>query len=76
MGSFISSTGEEQLEMLHSLGYESFAELFGHVPEQVKLKKELNLPKGLSELETAEKIGGMAAKNTVFFPYLPGSRGI
>lgn len=66
MGSFISSTGEEQLEMLHSLGYESFAELFGHVPEQVKLKKELNLPKGLSELETAEKIGGMAAKNTVF----------
>lgn len=66
MGGFISSTGEEQLEMLHSLGYESFAELFGHVPEQVKLKKKLNLPEGLSEMEAAGKIKELAAKNIVF----------
>ncbi|MDY3917819.1 MAG: aminomethyl-transferring glycine dehydrogenase subunit GcvPA [Candidatus Limivivens sp.] len=66
MGTYVSSTREEQLAMLKTLGYESYDELFAHIPDQVKIKEGLNLPEGLSEMEAQARMEELAAKNTVF----------
>lgn len=63
MGSYIPNTKEEQLEMLHEIGMNSFDDLYTDVPEKMRLKRELNLPSGLSEMEVAEKMEQMAGKN-------------
>lgn len=66
MGSYIPSTVLQQEEMLREAGFSSLADLYRDVPEDLKLKGELNLPKGLSELETAKMMRHIAAKNKVY----------
>ena len=65
MGSYIVNTKEEQLSMLHDIGKESLDELFADVPAEVRIGA-LDLPRGLSEMETAERMKDIAAKNRVF----------
>ena len=62
MGSFLPNTEQEQLSMLKEIGFDSFEQLFSHIPEQVKLK-ELNLPEGLSEMQALDKMEELAEKN-------------
>lgn len=66
MGNFISTTREQQLQMLKESGYDSFDDLFANVPDEVLLKDGLNIPEGCSEMEAGWKMEGMAAKNRVF----------
>ena len=66
MGSYIPSTREERLDMLHSIGMHSFDELYADIPESLRLKDELSLPVGLSEMEVARKIEEISEKNTRF----------
>ena len=66
MGCYIPGTEQEQLEMLKSIGFDSFDGLFSHIPQQVRLEGGLNLPGGLSELEVIRKMADAAEKNTVF----------
>lgn len=66
MGDFLSTTGEQQREMLREIGYESFEALFDHIPGQVMLKDGLNIPEGCSELEVRAKLEAMAEKNKIF----------
>ena len=66
MGSYIPSTREERLDMLHSIGMQSFDELYADIPESLRLKDGLFLPVGLSEMEVARKIEEISAKNTRF----------
>ncbi len=66
MGCYIPGTEQEQLEMLKSIGFDSFDGLFSHIPQQVRLEGGLNLPRGLSELEVIRKMADAAEKNTVF----------
>ena len=66
MGCYIPGTEQEQLEMLKSIGFDSFDGLFSHIPQQVRLEGGLNLPEGLSELEVIRKMADAAEKNTVF----------
>ena len=66
MGCYIPGTEQEQLEMLKSIGFDSFDGLFSHIPQQVRLESGLNLPEGLSELEVIRKMADSAEKNTVF----------
>ena len=66
MGTFIPNTKEEQLKMLNEIGYKDFDDLFKVIPDAAKVKGELNLPDGLSEIEVARKVEGLAAKNTIF----------
>lgn len=66
MGCYIPGTEQEQLEMLKSIGFDSFDDLFSHIPQQVRIKGGLNLPEGLSELEVIRKMADLADKNTVF----------
>ena len=66
MGKYIPNTSTEQKEMLKEIGFASFDELFSHVPKEVKLSAELNIPSGKSELEVRKIMTGMAKKNHVF----------
>lgn len=66
MGNFISTTGDQQRQMLQEAGYDSFDALFGNVPDEVLLKDGLNIPEGCSEMEVGRKLESMAAKNQVF----------
>jgi glycine dehydrogenase subunit 1 len=73
MGTYIPTTVQEQKEMLSAIGCEALDDLFGCIPENVKLKGELNLPKGMSELEVRRKIEGIAEKNTIFSSIFRGA---
>lgn len=64
MGSYIPSTREERLSMLKDIGMQSFDELYADIPEGLRLKDGLDLPSGLSELETSLVMKEMAGKNT------------
>ena len=66
MGRFVVSTPEEQQEMLKSIGFQSFEELFADVPEAVRVKDGLKLPEGLSEMEAFDYLSSLAGKNQVF----------
>ena len=55
MGSYVPNTKKDQLEMLNSIGLSSIDELYTSIPEDVLLKRELKIPKGLSELEVRNK---------------------
>ena len=50
MGSYVPSTLKEQKEMLESIGLSSIDELFAHIPDELKLKGELNIPSGKPEI--------------------------
>lgn len=66
MGSYVPSTLQERQEMLESIGLSSIDQLFSHIPDELKLKGELNLPSGISELEVSSAMKKIAAKNVVF----------
>lgn len=66
MGSYVANTKQAQQDMLKEIGFQSFDDLFSHLPSQVKLNGELNLPSGLSELEIRQKMEEIAEKNVVF----------
>lgn len=66
MGTYVPNTRNEQLEMLQAIGLTSMEELFGAIPEDVKLKRPYHIPDGLSELEVRRRMNGMAGRNQVF----------
>ena len=51
MASYISNTKEQQQAMLSDIGKNSIQELFAGIPEKARLKKKLDLPPALSEME-------------------------
>ena len=57
------NTEENRKEMLKAIGVERFEDLIPCIPEQVKLKKPLNLPKKLSELEIVAELRKIAGEN-------------
>lgn len=72
MGTYIPNTRDEQLDMLKSMGYEDFDDLFIDVPKEV-YNKDLNIPYGVSELEAKNVMEKMAYKNKVFNSIFRGS---
>lgn len=61
--SYIPTTEEQQKKMLADIGAESIDELFADIPESVKLKGSLDLPKAMSEMEMSGHMHTMACKN-------------
>ena len=49
MGTYVPDTKQEQQEMLREIGFNSFDEMFSHIPEEVKLKDGLDLMPGISQ---------------------------
>ena len=66
MGKYIPNTDEEQKEMLSEIGFSSFEDLFAQIPDEVRLKRDLDLPEGKSELEVQRMMKSLADKNRIF----------
>ena len=66
MGTYVPNTKEEQLSMLKAIGLNSMDELFEAIPKEVKLGVDLDIPKGMSEMEVSGKIRKIAGKNKVY----------
>lgn len=66
MGSYVPSTSKERQEMLESIGHSSIDELFAHIPDELKLNRELNLPSGKSEMEVSRLMNQIASHSVVF----------
>lgn len=56
-------------EMLKSIGFNSFEDLFADIPEEIKLKRELDLPAGLSEIEVRRDLLNKAKRNITVEEY-------
>src|SRR5258706_5817534 len=61
--SYITNTPEDQQAMLETLGLSSLEALLAPVPENVRLRRPLNLPPALSEPDLKRLLSNMAAKN-------------
>ena len=61
---YIPNSAEECDEMLREMGRKSVADLFRGIPDQLKLKRPLDLPPALSETETIDFFRKMAERNT------------
>lgn len=72
MGSYIPATLQERQAMLESIGMTSVDDLYAVVPEQVRLK-ELNLPKGMTEMEVSQAVSALAGRNTRFSSIFRGA---
>ena len=73
MGSYVPSTQAERLEMLKAIGLNDYKDLYRDVPAEMYLDTPLNIPNGMSELEVANAVSAMAAKNKVFSTILRGA---
>lgn len=74
MASFIPSTAQERMEMLHAVGLEDYRDLYRDVPAEMYLEDgALNIPSGLSELEVSRAVSAIAGKNRVFSTVLRGA---
>lgn len=73
MGNYLPSTQREREEMLKAIGLQTMNDLYHDVPESVLLKKPLNIPKGLSEMEVRGKMRNLASENKRFDVILRGA---
>lgn len=63
MHPYIANTPEDIQEMLKAIGLESVDQLFEDIPKDIKLSRELDLPKSKSELEVGSYLKKLADKN-------------
>ena len=63
MSVYTSLTEEDRERMLAAIGVASIEELFDEVPEELRLSRPLDLPKGLTESEVYERMRELAARN-------------
>jgi glycine dehydrogenase subunit 1 len=63
MHPYIANTPEDIQEMLKAIGLESVDQLFDDIPKDIKLSRELDLPKSKSELEVSSYLKKLADKN-------------
>jgi glycine dehydrogenase subunit 1 len=64
--SYVPSSIKERQKMLETIDKKSMEELFNHIPEEIMLKDDLNIPAGLSEIEVRKKVETIARKNRIF----------
>ncbi|HTN75417.1 MAG TPA: aminomethyl-transferring glycine dehydrogenase subunit GcvPA [Pirellulaceae bacterium] len=60
---YFYNTPEDQRAMLQAIGASSIEELFQSIPTEMQLQRPLNLPPALSEIELAQQMTALAAKN-------------
>jgi glycine dehydrogenase subunit 1 len=60
---YIPNSPEERVEMLEAMGLGSADELFDSIPQDLLLKRPLNTPAALSEIELLEQFEQMGARN-------------
>jgi glycine dehydrogenase subunit 1 len=60
---YIPNTEDDQKLMLEKMGARVFQDLLKTVPESIRLKDKLKLPKGISELELVQLLQSISGKN-------------
>jgi len=60
---FAPHTDADIGEMLAACGLSSLDDLYGHLPEGVRLDRELDIPEGLSEMELVAEMRRLAGRN-------------
>jgi glycine dehydrogenase subunit 1 len=60
---YIYNTPEDRQEMLQAIGAQSIDDLFAPIPEELQLKRPLDLPPAMSELELDQHLRQLAAMN-------------
>jgi glycine cleavage system P protein (glycine dehydrogenase) subunit 1 len=60
---FAPHTDEDVRAMLEACGLGSLDDLFAHIPDQVRLDRELDIPRGLSEPELVSEMRRLAGRN-------------
>jgi glycine dehydrogenase subunit 1 len=61
--SYISLSDKDKKEMMAKVGISSLAELFRSIPKDIMLKRELNVPSPMTELELIQLFEKIAQKN-------------
>ncbi len=61
--SYLLNTPQDQQAMLEAIGARSVEELFAGIPAALRLQRPLDLPPALSELELAQHMQALAARN-------------
>lgn len=60
---YIPNTNDDERKMLESIGVNSIEGLFNDIPEEVKLNRELNINKSMSEIEVKKYLTNLATQN-------------
>lgn len=60
---FVLNTTGDQQAMLEAIGVGSVEELFACIPDSLRLKRSLDLPAAMSELELTQHMAKLAARN-------------
>ncbi len=60
---YLPNTTADRQKMMADIGISSVEELFADIPEQVRLKRELNLPEALAEPDLIRHLENLAGKN-------------
>lgn len=63
MNKYIPNTPTQAKEMLSALGIDSVDRLFDCIPDSIKSKNRMNLPKGLSDPDLERTLRSLAGKN-------------
>ncbi|MBE3575613.1 MAG: aminomethyl-transferring glycine dehydrogenase subunit GcvPA [Firmicutes bacterium] len=67
---YLPNTPEDRQRMLERMGIASTDQLFEDIPEEVRLKRPLNLPPALSEMELWDHLRELAGRNRPVTQYL------
>ena len=60
---YLYNTPEDRQAMLQAIGAANLEELFAHIPADMRLHRPLNLPAALGELELAQHMAALSARN-------------
>lgn len=60
---YIPVTPDEEKEMLNSIGLDSVDQLFSDIPDEIKLKRKLNINDSLSEIEVRKILRNLSNEN-------------
>ncbi len=66
---YVPNTEKDRKEMLRTIGVDDIEKLLTDIPEEIRLKKELNLPPPLSEIELKKEILVLSEKNADLLHY-------
>ena len=65
MTSYLLNTKDQQAEMLQTIGIQR-DDLFKSIPDKLRLKRPLKLPKGQTEMEVFERLSALANQNKIY----------
>jgi glycine dehydrogenase subunit 1 len=70
--SYVLNTTDQQRAMLDRIGAGSIADLFRPIPGELQLKRPLEVPPALTEIELSQHLGQLAARNQKAVCFLGG----